>query len=118
MKGTEHILDAATEKRKMRLKNKIRTVSAIPTTILGYVNYNLIQGTVQSLNHSDSYHTILLGGIALPITFILADYLFDIYRGTHHYFSLKVWSRLTRNPEKRKRMEKELEEMLQAVNSN
>ncbi|MEK6847945.1 MAG: hypothetical protein AABX50_02375 [Nanoarchaeota archaeon] len=49
--------------------------------------------------------------VALGIT----DGLTDVAKGTHHYFGCRVWQKLTRNPETKRRIEMDLEEQLERI---
>ena len=45
----------------------------------------------------------------------IADGLYDIRRGTHHYLGCRIWQKLTRNEETKKKIEGELEHMLKRI---
>lgn len=56
-----------------------------------------------------------LGFGILASSFVIADGLTDVVKGTHHYFGCKVWQKLTRNPETKRRIQSELEEQLMVI---
>ena len=65
--------------------------------------YKLSQGIVLGTQAVFSLIT------ALGVT----DGLVDIVKGTHHYVFAKAWQKLTRNKERKEKIEKMLEEMLE-----
>ena len=51
--------------------------------------------------------------VLAPLTVMgIADGLYDMVRGTHHYLGCKIWQKLTRNEKTKKLIESELEQML------
>ena len=46
---------------------------------------------------------------------IVADGLTDIAKGTHHYFGMQLWRKLTKNERIRQRIDEETRHMLEAI---
>jgi len=47
-----------------------------------------------------------------------ADGIVDVIKGTHHYFGLKVWQKITRKQETKKQIQSELEKSLIAIDKS
>ena len=73
------------------------------------LEYKLLSGLASGL-------AIGASALSLALTPLIAlgivDGLTDVVKGTHHYFGCRVWQKLTRNPETKKRIQSELEEQL------
>lgn len=118
----------------MKLKTMGRVVGAVDTAVWSYAAY--LDYKALSLCHADynmlrefcsgdypleykvsisiligagaSLATLFTPAIAMAIT----DGLVDVVKGTHHYFGCKVWQKLTRNQERKEKIQRELEQML------
>ncbi len=75
-----------------------------------YSFYSGISSENISLEYKIFFGTLMLPfSMAIPIsTLLVADGVYDIYRGTHHYLGCRIWQKLTRNSETKKRIDDDL----------
>jgi hypothetical protein len=111
----------------MKLKTLGRFVGLVNAgawSCVGYYTVNFLSKLDTNFFFQDyplSYK-IARGAIILPLVagvpisvLGLTDGLVDIARGTHHYFGCKVWQKITRNQERKKAIDKDLEFQLRRI---
>src|SRR3989338_3749801 len=84
--------------------------------VLSNANYNFFMEE-HPIEHK------LIGGAYLglvaaffPISAMgITDGIVDVVKGTHHYFGLKVWQKLTRNQETKAKIQSDLEKQLERI---
>ncbi len=115
----------------MKIKTASRIVGALDAALwsyVGYIGYQVLSSfpyeKLQDFFFGD-YPLEYKVGAAASIMFMVAsppvvvlgitDGLVDLVKGTHHYFGLQVWKRLTRNQKRKEKIDTNIKEMLERI---
>ena len=101
----------------MKLKTRRKIDGAILTGAFSFVTYgsiNLIIDYSKLSSFSTGELACLVGIYSVTPCLALSavEGVVDIIKGTRHYFLARLWQKLTKNQETKKRIEKSLENML------
>jgi len=91
-------------------------IGGVCAWFLSSMNYDLIsllQSDVSNSYKILSSSFMISTGAYIPLSALMvADGATDVVKGTHHYFSCRVWQKLTGDLETKKKIERDLESYL------